>query len=627
MWKKIILAIFAILIIGAGGLLLWANAYPDLNETETAGGLPRNHSQYLTMRDGVDIAVEVWLPADLTAEAQVPTLIQATRYSRASLAYDLTLVDKLRIRLGDVDERQVPYTLLKPEATWANAAGYAVVFVDARGSAASFGTRPIEWSPDEIADYGEVIAWVSEQPWSNGKVGAWGTSYPGNTAEMMVSTGAPALLAVAPRFSDFDPLQGVGMPGGLRADGFLDQWSELNAAMDGVPQMAKPVTADTDGSLRDTAVAGHNNPNIAAAMRDIEYRDDTFAQSGLTFAAASPYHYQEAIEANSVPMQVWVSWLDAGTTDGALSRFLTFSNPQQVIIGAWSHGGGVNVDPYRAESLPADNIEADLATAAAMQPQMAQVLEFFDCILKENECAPLETTITYYTLNSGEWRTTTVWPPAGLTPQRYYFAADGVLSPDAPTADGADDYTVDFSATTGTSNRWFAQSDTPIDYTADRAAADANLLTYTSAPLASDVEITGSPVITFYVASTMADGAFHVYLEDVAPDGRVTYITEGVLRAIHHPLSDAEPPFVELGPYRSFNRADAAPLVPGEVTEIVLNLYATSVLVEEGHSLRVALAGADADTFARYPAEGTPVWTVQRSAVYPSHITLPMVER
>ena len=181
--------------------------------------------------------------------------------------------------------------------------------------------------------------------------------------------------------------------------------------------------------------------------------------------------------------------------------------------------------------------------------------------------------------------------------------------------------------TTGVNNRWFAQMDTAIDYTADRAAEDGKLLTYTSAPLSVDTEITGSPILTLYVASTEEDGAFHVYLEDVAPDGKVTYITEGILRAIHHPVSKAEPPYVHLGPYHSFNQADAAPLLPGEVTEIQLNLYATSVLIKAGHSLRIAIAGADADTFDRYPSEGSPVWTVQRNSIYPSSIELPMKER
>jgi hypothetical protein len=585
-------------------------------------------SQYLKMRDGVRIAVEVWLPAEMGADEKAPTLVAATRYSRGyQFAQAISFKSKMMIRLGQVDERLVPLVELNPEAAWANEAGYAVVLVDARGSAASFGNRPIEWSPDEVADYGEVIAWIAEQPWSNGKVGAWGTSYPGNTADLMAGTGQPAFLATSPRFDDFDPLLGVGMPGGLRASGFLNEWSELNAGIDHNPMFSKPVQDDRGGKLLEEAIAGHDNPNIAETMGSMEYRDDEYGESGLTFKEVSPYG-MSAIEENSVPMQIWVSWLDAATMDGALSRFLTIDNPQQVIIGPWNHGGSASIDPFRYEHVEGEDVDTILANAEILKPQLEQVFAFFDCYLKEMDCPPLKSEITYYTLNSGEWQTTSVWPPAGFETQRWYFADEDALVSEAPTAEtAADEYTVDFSATTGVNNRWFAQSGVAIDYTADRANEDEKLLTYTSAPLSVDTEITGSPIVTLYVASSETDGAFHIYLEDVAPDGKVTYITEGILRAIHYPISEAEPPYVHLGPYHSFNRADAAPLVPGEVTEIKLNLYATSVLIEAGHSLRVAIAGADADTFDRYPAEGSPVWTVQRNSVYPSAIELPVKTR
>ena len=105
----------------------------------------------------------------------------------------------------------------------------------------------------------------------------------------------------------------------------------------------------------------------------------------------------------------------------------------------------------------------------------------------------------------------------------------------------------------------------------------------------------------------------------------MTYITEGLLRSIHHPVSQEEPPYTHLGPYHSFKEADAAALVPGEITEISFNLYATSVLIEQGHSLRVAIAGADADTFERIPASGTPVWTIYRDQIHPSYIDLPII--
>ena len=53
----------------------------------------------------------------------------------------------------------------------------------------------------------------------------------------------------------------------------------------------------------------------------------------------------------------------------------------------------------------------------------------------------------------------------------------------------------------------------------------------------ADVEVTGNPIVTLYVSSSTPDAAFHVYLEDVTPDGTVTYITEGMLRAINRKVS------------------------------------------------------------------------------------------
>jgi putative CocE/NonD family hydrolase len=362
-------------------------------------------------------------------------------------------------------------------------------------------------------------------------------------------------------------------------------------------------------------------------MSQIEFRDDEYGKSGLTYETVSPYGLKDEIEASNVLMQIWVSWLDAGTTEGALSRYLTFSNPQQVIIGAWSHGGGPNVDPFMPDPVPSDPSEAGYATFMAMKPQFEQVLDFFDCYLKDETCGELESSITYYTLNSGEWKTTKVWPPENVQNQIMYFASDNALVDDLPEEENASDqYAVDYTATTGTANRWFAQAGMPIDLAYDRAAEDEKLLTYTSEPMKADTEITGTPVLNMYLSSTTEDCAFHVYLEDVAPDGKVTYITEGLLRAIHHKVSEDTPPYEVVGPYHSYLREDAAPLVPGEVTEIYLALYPTSVLIEEGHSIRVAIAGADADTFNRYPAEETPVWDMQRNQMYPSSIELPIVQ-
>jgi putative CocE/NonD family hydrolase len=189
--------------------------------------------------------------------------------------------------------------------------------------------------------------------------------------------------------------------------------------------------------------------------------------------------------------------------------------------------------------------------------------------------------------------------------------------------EGADTYTVDFSATTGENTRWHTTITSGDVIYPDRAAEDAKLLTYTSPPLESDVEITGNPVVTLYVSSNETDGAFHIYLEDVAPDGTVTYITEGMLRAIHRNI-ETDPPYTAVGPYHSLSEADAAPLIPGKVAELQFSLYATSVLIEQGHQIRVSIAGADAGIFQRYPTEGTPTIEVQRNTAYASAIELPI---
>ena len=150
----------------------------------------------------------------------------------------------------------------------------------------------------------------------------------------------------------------------------------------------------------------------------------------------------------------------------------------------------------------------------------------------------------------------------------------------------------------------------------DRAEEDKKLLTYTSAPMEQDMEITGHPLVTLFLTSTESDGALIVYLEDVAPDGRVTYITEGQLRAVMRKTTEEEPLYKKFGPHRSERRDDASPLVPGEMAELTFDLWATSVLIKQGHRIRVAITGADKDSFLRYPRDGSvPVLTIQRNAV------------
>lgn len=581
-------------------------------------------SLYLTMSDGTHIAVDVWLPVNLKSGQELPTILRAVRYWRGYQPGPIAPIVRL-LGLMDMDAEHT---------RWATA-GYAFVTVDVRGSGASFGQWYIPWSPEEIADLGEVVDWIIAQPWSNGRVGTFGVSYDGNTAEMTAALNHPAVKAVVTQYSDFDVYAYLLRPGGVYNQWFLESWHEFTQRLDAndvcvlAEAVGEPcdnirqviagirrVDADPEGQQLAAAIASRAPVDLRQIGPRLEYRDDEWGTSGKTLDAIAPYSVQTAIEHSGVPIFVWVSYLDFALVEGALSRYLTFSNPQQLIIGPWNHGGEEHADPFLPPDAPTD---------PAPEAQFQMVVDFFDAYLKDEPASEPTWGITYYTLGEGVWKTTSTWPPAGFTPQRWYFGPDGGLTATAPTsASGADEYTVDWTATTGDFTRWHTGLFMADVIYPDRVEESQKLLTYTSPPLEMDVEITGNPIVTLYVASTEEDGAFHVYLEDVAPDGRVTYLTEGMLRAIHRQSVGQEPPYRVQGPYYSFERAEALPLTPGEVTEFSFKLYTTSVLIRAGHRVRVSVAGHDASVFARYPAEGTPVLTVQRNSLYPSHITLPM---
>ena len=138
---------------------------------------------------------------------------------------------------------------------------------------------------------------------------------------------------------------------------------------------------------------------------------------------------------------------------------------------------------------------------------------------------------------------------------------------------------------------------------------------------------TGHPIITLYVASSEKDGAFYVYLEDVAADGQCRYVTEGVMRALHRRTSETPRNLKSVGPYRSLGRSDAELLTPGEATELCFDLIPTSWLFRKGHSIRIAVSAADRDHFSRIPGGRPPELTFYREVARASAIELPVIPR
>ncbi|MDH5700980.1 MAG: CocE/NonD family hydrolase [Nitrospirota bacterium] len=571
------------------------------------------------MRDGVKIAVDVYLPDGLEPGHTIPTILHQTRYWRAI---------KYRWFVSAFKEDS-PRGLIGSYAKRFLQQGYAWVDVDVRGSGASFGTRPIAWSPAEIKDGAEIVDWIIAQPWSNGKVGAMGISYSGGTAEMLLVNQHPAVKAVAPMFSGFDLYAEIAFPGGIHLNWFTETWSQINYRLDHnqlpLPSLVgnllvrgvRPVDGDTDQHLLSLALQEHEtnwSPHREAS--GIVFRDDP-PPSGqaVNIDALSTHTYADDIAKSGAAIYSYSGWFDGGYELAAIKRYLHHQKPaDRLILGPWDHGGKRQISPY--------------ALGPAQFDHAAELIRFFDVHLKGvDNGSRYDPPIRYYTMGEEQWKTSTRWPPES-SPISMYFQLEGGLSMNAPPAtEKPDRYQVDPNTGTGKHSRWNTLVGISLkDPYPDRKERDNDVLVYTSEPLSEALEVTGHPVATVYLSATSQDTNLFIYLEDVTPEGDVHYVTEGELRAIHRRLlpGDTNLNSPRPLPHHTFRRADAAPLIPGEVVPLLVELLPTSYQFKQGHRIRIALAGADKDHFQLLDGP-TPTWEVWHTPNRPSHVELPVV--
>jgi putative CocE/NonD family hydrolase len=554
-------------------------------------------SIYLQGSDGVRLAVDVYLPA-VAAERQVSAILVSTRYGR---------------RLEQ--EIHVPGSFLER--------GYAFVIFDSRGSGASFGTRRVELSVEEIADIGAVSEWIGAQPWSDGKLALMGTSYSADAADLGTGTGAPSIKAAIVRFTESDPYLHLFYPGGVangmmrrlwgmavaEADRSVDCLAEVSACRS-QPHLA-PVDDDPDYAQLRAALRDHlANARLDVDLLGITFKDDAFPGRRETLSALGSLEQNDGINRHRVPVFYWGSWLDAGTALSALRRYdIAPAVPMQVFIGATSHAARHGADPFRDRQQP---VVPDHARQRSMEH------EFLENIF-DRDLAPVRR-IHYAVMGSDAWRSTDVWPPAGSTGVPFFLMADKELGRESSAQADTVEYRVDPDVTTGRNNRWRANIGAIPDYS-DWPANPERLLEFRSAPLEVGYELVGEPRLELEISSSHEDGAVFGYLA-VERQGRLSYVTEGMLRLVHrrtHETQAGRPLDV-----RSFARSDVLPMVPGESSRVVIPFMPTAVRLVPGDRLHLLLAGADAETFERYPVNGSPVWRVMTGGRNPSVLVVPM---
>lgn len=470
---------------------------------------------------------------------------------------------------------------LKGEAERFCRNGYAFVAQDLRGRFKSKGHHAIVFHNDGWKaphDGHDTLEWIAGQPWCNGKIGSTGGSALGIT-QNMAAPGAPAALAaqhVVVAFSDMYR-QGAYQGGAFRS-GLLENW------------------------LKGT---GMTDVNLATFVAHPRY--DSFWEE------LNPETQAQRVNAPAVFFGGWYDIFVQGTID-------SFTTIQ-------SRGGPAAKGHCRLVIAPIGHgsmTELKYPANAGNLPRCANNLAWFDAMLKgkENGIAA-EKPVNYYVMGDptdekapgNVWRVADTWPPlAAAAP--YYLHADGELSASRPAEPGSRSYEYDPADPVPTVGGAELGADIgPRDQRSVESRSD--VLLFTSDVLGAPLEVTGRIVAHLYVSSDCPDTDFTVKLTDVYPDGRSMLVTDGILRARFRESFETE-----------------KRLKPGEVIEVSVDLWSTSLVFNKGHRLRIAVSSSNAPRFDPNPNTGhefradherrVATNTLHLSEEYPSRIVLPI---
>lgn len=377
----------------------------------------KRRTYYLTMRDSVHIAVDVYIPkVKKDHHGKFPTVLHQWRYWRDfGLKWPYNWLSKQpNGPLGKFFKKIISN-------------GYALVSVDSRGSGASTGSRAYPWTQEERDDMTEIVDHIIAQEWSNGVVGVAGVSYSGTTSEFTAIQKHPAVKAVVNMYSLFDVYTDNAFPGGIHNIGFTEVWGEANEALDRnelPPKAGKakkfvkgvlPVKQMYDGGsakgLFEIAQEDHKkNANVNDGALTITYRDDKAkSKAAVSSDVFSPHTYWKEQDASGAAIYSWSGWFDGSYNNAAVKRHLTLTDPQnKLILGPWEHGGTFNCGHTNPGHSGFDH--------------MGEVLKFFDHHLKGWDTGlQHEKPVHYFTMVEEKWKAADVWPPRNVESRSIYM--------------------------------------------------------------------------------------------------------------------------------------------------------------------------------------------------------------
>ncbi|MEO6388904.1 MAG: CocE/NonD family hydrolase [Croceibacterium sp.] len=551
---------------------------------------PFEQSQYIESFDGTKLAVTVFRPARAgqPTPGRFPVIVTQDR--------------------SEVGNRNATRNYFVDH-------GYVVVAQDRRGTGASFGTQVGFITREDLGDAKAVIEWAAGQDFSTGAVGAMGCSNQGVWQYGVTALHPKGLKAIAPACASPEFFDDAAVKNGVPMFEFKDSLYDATCAPGepvgrtaqqlGAP---KPVDADRDGALLRQALATRGCTSPMLGQYWLNMPRDGWNAYGLYRPALdeTPITHWQEIKNSGVAILQLGGWFDAAPAGQLQGQHLWGG---RLIMGPWVHG---NRAPPEG-SLPAGQVDLN-----------AEMLSWFDHYLKGVDNGEPRTGVQYYVLNAvtgEEWRTVPSWPDnARMTT---FYLAPGSLSKQPPAARSAP------GAISGDGVRWFDGIYAPLGrrWVGDMAASNVGSLVHTSEALPVDTEMTGTPTAKLWITSDSPDLNLYAAIEDVAPDGKSTYVTDGRLRASWRAVTPMPWGGLAQNWHRGF-AVDLKPLERGNAAELVFDFFPTSYIFPAGHKIRVALSTANGSLYQQPPsaAGNIPAAQLLEDPQHRSQILLPLID-
>ena len=479
----------------------------------------------IVMPDGCRLSARVWMPKDAGVNP-VPAVLEYIPY---------------RKRDGTIarDEMMHPYVA---------GHGYASVRVDMRGNGDSDGLMADEYTPLELQDACDVIAWLAAQPWCSGTVGMMGKSWGGFNCLQTAALRPPALKAVISVCSTTDRFaDDVHFKGGCLLGENLG-WGAVMLSYSSRPP--DPMLRDDWLEVWLARLAAE--PFLAPVWAGHQSRDAYWKHGSV----CEDY---SAIQAAVLSVGGW-----ADNYMNTVAHLVeNISAPVQGIVGPWVH-------QYPHTAVPGPQIGF-----------LQLAVRWWDRWLKGlPNGAEDDPAMRGYMLHSqapdasavhkaGHWVAEAEWPSSRVSRLVMALSADGVLGGKG----GALSVAVKTPQHLGLHTGEFFPMGLNAEMPGDQAPDDAMSVCFDSAPIEQALGLFGAASLRLQVTSDKPFAFVAVRLCDVAPDGSSVRICHGMLNLRHR---------------RSMETPTAIPV--GDPFEVTVVLDQTAYRLAAGHQLRVAIS-------------------------------------